>query len=872
MNSFNDRIVSTKYKNDAERALLAKNIAAEGIVLLKNEGNILPLDTEKTLAVFGRGQIKTQAGGMGSGASSGAEVSTIIDGLINLGFKVDSELSDKYRQIVSNEPLGDMSNFMELVTSGKIYEIWGKYSAPEAEPILEDDLVEAAAVSTDTAIIVITRNSGGEECDRRVEGDYYLLDEEKTLINQVSDNFKHVIIILNVNGFVDINWINDYKNIDTVLFAGLPGQEGGIAIAEILAGKVTPSGKLSATMALKYEDYPSAAHFSFNKDAADSILTYESYGLDAEDNGSTGFNISPVTVYQESIYMGYRYFDTFGKEVMFPFGYGLSYTNFEIKNTSNWVDKSSQTVNLTVEVYNKGKVYSGKEIVQVYISAPDGVLEKPYQQLTAYAKTNELKPGERQTIDINFPLSELSAYDEKSASYIIEKGMYIIRVGNSSRNTNVAAKLVVEETIIIEQLRNKLQLNSVNASKLKFLSKKDANPITYIGEAEEIAAAPVIGNITSEYFNLKAPYEMEKNFVELNTSATNYQLKDVKSGDITLEQFVSQLSKEELSVLVNGYGIGIGFVLGDYPKSIQYDNGIDIGINTSLKGNDNYVSPGIKRLGIPSISYLDGPAGVRITAWPTETLMACTWNDKLLYEFGDAVGEETYIKGRDSWLAPAVNLHRNPIGGRNFEYYSEDPLLTGECAVSVANGVQENHNITVCAKHFAINEQETYRRGNLKKNVDAADSIIQERTAREIYLKPFEMLVKRTSMRNIMTSFNKINGIFAAGNRELCTDILRNEWNFKGFVVTDWGDMDIVVDGADAMAAGNDVVMPGGPPVIKQVLEGLKSGKCTVAQLQRNVLNLLAFVVNSEAYDVYQNTVGEITIDQIACTTDNKNS
>lgn len=227
--------------------------------------------------------------------------------------------------------------------------------------------------------------------------------------------------------------------------------------------------------------------------------------------------------------------------------------------------------------------------------------------------------------------------------------------------------------------------------------------------------------------------------------------------------------------------------------------------------------------------YKDGPAGVRLIAWPIQTVMASTWNSELLYEFGDAVGEEAQSQGVDSWLAPAVNLHRSPIGGRNFEYYSEDPLLSGECAVAVANGVQENHNVTVCAKHFALNEQETYRRGKTSTNIDAVDSIVQERVAREIYLKTFEMLVKKTKMMNIMTSFNKINGVFAAGN---------------------------------------DIVMPGGPPVIKQVLKGLEEGRCTIADLQRNVCNLLKFVISSESYKSFMRKDSEKTVEEVASAED----
>lgn len=838
-----------KYKDGASRSELAKSISAEGIVLLRNNNKILPLNANKSLAVFGRGQIKTQTGGMGSGASSSTNVSTIVEGVRSLGFNIDQKLLAVYNEGILKEPTTEMPDFMELITSGVMYDIWGAYNAPIQEIPLEDEVVVAAAEKAETAIIVLSRNSGGEECDRRVEEDYYLLCSEKTLIDKVTANFKHVILILNVNGFVDTAWIDNYSNIDAILFVNLPGEAGGTAIAELLAGKVTPSGKLPATMALSYEDYPTAKHFSYNKDIPSSILTYESYGLDATANGSKGFAMSPVSVYGEGIYVGYRYFDTFGKKVMFPFGYGLSYTDFKIQNAVAKVHKNSQSISVSAEVVNIGKEYSGKEVLQVYISAPGVRLEKPYQQLIAYVKTKELSCSEKQKLTVKFSISELASYDEDTASYVIEAGEYIIRVGNSSRNTHVVAKFSVQNTIITEKLSNKLALNPENQGKIKFLTKENATPITYKDETEEINAAPSIGIITEKHVTLGSVYKND--FTKMDIAFTNFQLKDVKAGKISMEQFVSQLSEKELAVLLNGHGKGVPFggIGLDVPDTIQYEDGSDIGINTHLTGTSNYVSPGIKRLGIASVLYKDGPAGVRITAWPVQTMMACTWNNKLLYEFGDAVGEEAESQGVDSWLAPAINLHRNPIGGRNYEYYSEDPLLSGECAVAVANGVQENHKVTVCAKHFALNEQETYRRGKATQNIDAADSIVQERVAREIYLKPFEMIVKRTKIMNLMTSFNKINGIFAGGNSELCTDILRGEWKFRGFVVTDWGDMDIVVDGADAIAAGNDVVMPGGPPVIKQVLAGLKDGRCTVEQMQRNVIKILNFVIESKSFE-----------------------
>jgi beta-glucosidase len=332
-------------------------------------------------------------------------------------------------------------------------------------------------------------------------------------------------------------------------------------------------------------------------------------------------------------------------------------------------------------------------------------------------------------------------------------------------------------------------------------------------------------------------------------------LLDVKTGKVPMENFVAQFTPEELAVLVNGYGPGLPFggLGGEYPATISDENGNEIGSCTHPTGFVGYVSPALHKYGIPSVHYKDGPAGVQMIAWPTGMSMACTFNQKLLYEFGHACGTEAELLQVDSWLAPAINIQRSPIGGRNFEYYSEDPRHTGYCGLAITLGVEENNKVTTCPKHFALNEQETYRRGSIKKSYDALDSIVEERAAREIYLKPFEMIVRGSKVSTLMTSFNKINGTFAAGNDDLCNGILREEWGYHGIVVTDWGDMDIVVDGADAVAAGNDIIMPGGPPVINQVLQGYKEGRCSIADLRKAVSNLLYFVMNSASFDFYCN-------------------
>jgi len=870
-----------------ENLEIARKIAGEGIVLLENRDDILPLDLGKPLAVFGRGQLDTKISGSGSGATASEDTVNIIDGLQEYGFNIDNELLDFYQKELSSDKDDSLKTmFLENMNNNKNkndelpwwYEFWGKYNPPSPEIIIDDQLVKKASSKTDTAIVVISRVSGGEECDRHLEDDYYLSMTEENLLKQVSSKFFNVIVLLNTAGVIDLSWLKEFTAIKGLLHISLPGQVAGKTVAEILSGKITPSGKLVDTYAISYEDYPSAEHFSFNKEKPENIKTYQDYGLDPEKNGSSGFNISPVTVYQEGIYTGYRYFDTFGVDPIYPFGYGLSYTEFDIEYLEGRIDTGDELISLKIRVSNIGKKYSGKEVVQLYISKPAGLLEKPYQELVGYQKTITLAAGESQVLEISFSLKELSSYDEKTAAYIIERGYFYLRIGNSSRNTSIDARIYVPETIVYEKLSNQLGLHPVNKYKINFLSREDAVPVSYPGEKDEMESADLIATITAGLLEKKQYKQVKNEQLDIEKKSDNavkrtdsegsddtktgliggdqdqnqkrYILKDVYNGNITLEEFVSQLSVKELAVLCNGYGNGQAFG-GDpeAPVTITYDDGNKIGSNSSdLEGQFLSLSPAIERRGIPSLVYKDGPAGIGLTAWPVETMMASTWNEDLLYAFGDAVAKECEFKGIDVWLGPALNLHRNPIAGRNFEYYSEDPLLSGKSAVAVTRGVMENHKLTVSAKHFVLNDQETYRRGYALDNIDAVDSIVEERVSREIYLKPFEMLVKNTEIMNIMTSFNKINSTFAAGNRSLNIDILRGEWGFEGYLVTDWGDMDIVVDGADAVAAGNGVIMPGGPPVIEEVLTGYREGRVSLEEMRRSAVNLLTTILKLKSF------------------------
>ena len=828
-----------------DKKKIARKIAEESIVLLKNADHILPLKEKKEITFFGRTQIGTLYSGNGSGGANIAGCGTILGECEKRGIKPESLLKEFYEYKASAEQVTEEDEFdwtkvSEMVNSGIMYEIFGKYKAPLDEYDVPETLIFQAAEKTDTAIFVIGRNSGGEECDRHLPEDYYLTRSEESLLKDICTHFANVVIVLNVNGLIDLSWMKKYASIKSLLFIGIPGEEGASALAGILTGEINPSGKLAVTIAEHYEDYPSADHFSWDKEHLENILDYESYGLSSEENGSTGFTKSPVTVYWEDIYTGYRYFDTFGKQVLYPFGYGLSYTAFAISDAL--VKKQNGGILVTADVKNIGEM-SGKEVIQIYLSKvyPAEGVERPYQELKGFEKTSDLAPGEKEQVKIWIPWRELAVYDEERAAWVIESGDYLLKMGNSSRDTFVKGLICVEKTILAEQCTNCLNITECNNGKIEFLTQKEndaemASVLNITEQNKDVSGQNIIFVTPEDVHDVQENRKCGKETISKAETTVSEREK---------ERNLAELSIKELAALCVGYGPGTPFAaVGDRsdPSTIFDDEGKPMTTNSHPTGYPGYVSPAIEEKGIKSVFYKDGPAGIGGVAWPTEMLIACSFDKKLWQMFGDAVGKECEEQQVNVWLAPAVNLHRNPLCGRNFEYFSEDPYLTGVCACEITKGVQNSRPVIVCPKHFAANEQETFRRGNAGKNVDAVDSILTERALREQYLKPFEMLVKDAGIACIMTSFNKINGSFSGGSHDLCTHILREEWGFEGAVVTDWGDMDMVVDGADAVAAGNDIVMPGGPPVIRQILKGYEEGRVTREELEQAVRHLLIMI------------------------------
>lgn len=837
-----------------DRKLIARKIAEESIVLLKNDDHLLPFAEGKMVAFFGRTQIGTLYSGNGSGGANVAGCGTILEECEKCGLTAEPLLKGFYQYKAETEPVTEQDEFdwtkvSEMVNSGIMYEIFGKYRPPLEEYKVPGALIYQAAEKTDTAVLVIGRNSGGEECVRHLEADYYLTETEQKLVKEVCTHFANVAVILNVNGLIDLSWIREYPGIKSLFFLGIPGEEGAAALAEILTGQVNPSGKMAVTVAEHYEDYPSAKYFSWNKEHLDQIADYEMYGLSAEKNGSRGFAKSPVTLYWENIYAGYRYFDTFGKRVLYPFGFGLTYTSFEI--SSSGIKKTADGIEITSRVKNTGD-RAGREVVQIYLSVysagnrnlQTNTLERPYQELKGFEKTSLLAPDSTETLRILIPWRELAAYDEKRAAWVIDEGGYLVRMGNSCANTFPAGIICADETILVEQCVNRLGVAECNRGKVEFLMKKGqgaGNRADTMEVQEETDIRRMSGKCVLHVMTEDICVKTETVCTKVEKTSDGRNLL----SETECREKLSDLSIEELAALCVGYGPGTPFAaVGDRsdPSTIFDEDGKPLTVNSHPTGYPGYVSPAIERKGIESVFYKDGPAGTGGIAWPTEMLIACSFDRKVWRMFGDAAGAECEEQQVNVWLAPAVNLHRNPLCGRNFEYFSEDPYLTGLCACEIAKGVQEGHPVIVCPKHFAVNEQETFRRGNAGKNVDAVDSILTERSARELYLKPFEMLVREAYIACIMTSFNKINGVFAGGSKDLCTHILREEWGFEGAVVTDWGDMDIVVDGADAVAAGNDIVMPGGPPVIRQILKGYEEGRVTREEIETAAGHLLCMI------------------------------
>ncbi len=753
--------------------------ATEGIVLLKNINNALPLNKGEKIALFGKATIEYIKGGGGSGDVHCPYIYNIFDGFDakekDGKVSVYMPLIDFYKEYVKKESVNiptqeqinatwDIVNAMSFCTKrdDMTYDTFA--SMHVKEPAVPDKLIEDAAEFADTAIITLSRFSA-EGVDRRPQGgDYYLSDIEKDLIDKAGKLFKKVVIVINSGATIDCEYFAENDEVSAVLFAWQGGMEGGSAIADIICGDANPSGKLADTIAKSYDYYPCKDDFW---ECFDHIY------------------------YHDDIYVGYRYFETIpgAKEfVRYPFGFGLSYTNFEISGKA--CCESDGKIIAVATVKNTGNV-AGKEVIQLYYSAPQGKLGKPSRELAAFEKTKLLAPNESQTIALSFDINDMASFDDlgkiQKSAYVLEKGNYEFYLGTSVRdNEKLNFIYEVKEDTVTLQLNNWCKPFRLDKRMLSDGTSEDipmGEEGYYYGKNEPSGAV--------------APEKLVK-FDDVGTKAT-------------MDEFIAQFTLDELMYIVGG----------------QKTTGV---CNTGSFG-------GIERLSIPYFPTADGPAGVRIepktgiptTAWPCATLLACTWNTDIIYSVGAAGGAELRENNLAIWLAPALNIHRDPLCGRNFEYYSEDPLLAGKCAAAATRGVQ-SQKAAVSIKHFACNNKEANRQD--------IDSRISERALREIYLKGFEIAVKEGEPLTVMSSYNRINGQHTSESYELLTEILRNEWGFKGMVVTDWG---VKNDPVKEVKAGNDLKMHCGYP--EDLKAAYDKGELTRADLEICVKRILEMFI-----------------------------
>ncbi len=815
-----------------KNAALSRTLAAESMVLLRNVENTLPLtgtpEAPDAVALFGVGQIYTVKGGTGSGNVNNLKTVSLLEGMIaDPCLRVNALLARKYRTWCMGHENLCVEGFMEP-----------KGSCNPEMPLSREEVAQAAAES-DTAVMVVTRVAG-EGSDMRAEPGMILLTaEEKALMDHITACFSRTVLLLNTAGFLELE---DYAaKFTAVLFMGLPGQDAG-AVADVLTGKVLPSGHLTDTWPLRYDQYPTAGEFS------------KQYG-----NGNMadfmGRPQEQIDVkYTEDIFVGYRYFDSFREPVRYPFGFGLTYGASALTGWSLSATGDEIAVSVTVE--NTGEIYPVRQVVQVYVSCPEGKLDQPLNKLCAFGKTKSLRPGESQELTMTFRLSDAASFDAETGRELLEAGCYVIRVGTDSRTTSVAGAVVLPETVTVRNLSNRM--GDVPPD-FKPLSNRGVPAYTYPGEAEELefAKAHAIRLRARDFSPVTVRYDPPPK--ALTRRRTGLRLADVEGKICSLREFVASMDASSLCALC----CGVGMEMQGMPEAMREDPDFvppfePMEGTMLVPGAAGQTADLWETCGIPAVSLADGPAGIRITreikdadgelvrrqictAFPVGSLLACSWDMDVLRRFGEAVALEMQEYGVDIWLAPGMNIHRDPLCGRNFEYFSEDPLVSGLCAAAVTAGVQKS-GLGVTIKHFAGNEQETLRA--------CSNDIVTQRALREIYLKGFEIAVKRGDPFCVMTSYNDIGGLPSANNPDLTTAILRDEWGFRGFVMTDWGGG--ISRPALSLCAGNDMIQPGGPAVIRELAEALASEepvknrglreysqKLTLAELQLSALHIL---------------------------------
>ena len=711
---------------------IAYQIEEEGIVLLKNEDSVLPLKNKK-VNVFGASSCSISfAGAAGSGAVRSSDAIGFYDALTNAGIEYNKELYNLYANFTGTKI--DLGIFSYVITVLK--QFFGSGQSEMSVNRISDKTMKAASDYSQTAIIVIGR-VGTEMKDLSVE-QLNLTETEKQMIDEVCKNFSDVIVIFNISNIMDMSWLEDYDNVKAAMIMWLPGEVATDVVGQVLNGKVNPSGRLADTVSYDIEDHPASENFG--NYMYKGVLGIPKYFVN----------------YCEGIYVGYRYFETFAPEkVMYPFGYGLSYTEFEWDVRSYHSDDKS--IKLEVEVTNIGDMV-GKDVVQVYFSAPyyEGGIEKSAIELAAYKKTKELAPGKSERLEISFDIEDMASYDSvKEEAWVLDSGEYKIHVSHDVRNAEKTFSYIVPEKIVYK-------IDSNSGNKVENLFEFAEGDLTYLSRSDfdnTYPTSPTNYMATNEVINSdKRPApttDGEKPKTGVKHKDGIITLQDVAKDESLWDAFLDQLTVDEMISLIADCG---------------------------------YETTAVQRLGIPGTSDNDGPSCIKGEggllysecglAFPVATALACTWNDELAEEFGKIIGEEGNQLGTHVWYAPGCNLHRSPQGGRNNEYYSEDPLLSGKMSAAVIKGVQSK-GIVVTVKHFAANEQETNRQSN------GLYTWVNEQSLRELYFEPFEISVKEGGAKGVMSAYNRIGAQWCGGSRALLIDLLREEWGFDGFVITD---------------------------------------------------------------------------------------
>ena len=823
-------------KREVENRKLARRAAAESFVLLKNEDQILPIAKGAKLGLYGAGAGKTIKGGTGSGDVNERDCVSIYQGLKENGYTITSEewiqsYDDLYNQARQNwkaeiihkagVDVGDTLHFFETYSTTP-------FIVPCGNAV---DIVKAKTDGADTAVFVLSRIAG-ENADRNdVKGDYYITDDEYAILKQVAEAYENIIMIINTGGLIDLEFTESLPAIKGIIQFMQAGQEGGNALADILSGEVTPCGKMTDSWANSYKEYPNAYTFSHK-------------------NGNVNSE-----KYEEGIFVGYRYFDTFEIPVRYSFGYGLSYTGFEL--SAGTMKAINNRIQMTVHVKNVGDQYSGKEVAQIYVSCPQTGLIKEHRRLAAFAKTKKLAPKEQQEMKISFPIYQLASYSEERAAWMLEKGVYGLWLGNSLTNAKLVGSISVDADVIMTQCEHicplKETLNEITPD-IEMVKRREANLNA------QCAALPQVNVCGCDITSRKVEY------TGVADQLTGY------AGEV-----VNSLSKEQLVLMATG----------DPGKSQNADGNALGSAGLSVPGSaaETSWSASGEPWNIPAIVLADGPAGLRLnqtyqvvegeivkenflksieggffapetdkkgtthyqfcTAIPVGTLLAQSWDVELLKEIGEMIGHEMELFNVTLWLAPGMNIHRNPLCGRNFEYYSEDPLLSGIMASAITLGVQKIPGVGTTIKHFACNNQEDNRMGS--------DSVISERALREIYLKGFEIAVINSQPMSIMTSYNQINGEHAANCYDICTKAARDEWGFKGAIMTDWttttGSTAGICTAAGCVRAGNDMVMPGTPQDHKNIRQELTAGNLDIKTLKWCIWNTVRICLQSNQFE-----------------------